>query len=234
MQPNSALLTLATVLLPAFAGGADLTGSVVITHRLTRKSVTAPASSYSRGTSVELTRDNTEDVLDLERARVVVYLEGKLPARATTATMIQEGRRFLPETIVVPVGSTVQFPNHDPIFHNVFSLSRAKSFDLGNYSRNQTRSVVFPKPGVVLVHCHLHPNMTATILVAPNDFATVSDKSGRFRIPNVPPGKYTVVAWHRAAGFFRHEVDVTAEQGGNVSFLIPLEPDRTGADLARK
>ena len=94
----------------------------------------------------------------------------------------------------MPVGSTVSFPNNDPVFHNVFSLSNSKSFDLGNYPKGHTRTVTFTKPGIVFVNCHLHPNMSAAILVSPNQWSTKADKAGHFKLQDVPPGKYTVVA----------------------------------------
>ena len=92
------------------------------------------------------------------------------------------------------MGSSVSFANLDPIFHNVFSFSKAKSFDLGNYPKDQTRIGTFSKAGIVLVDCHLHPNMSAVIVVTPNRWGTKADPSGRFVLPGVPPGTYTVVA----------------------------------------
>ena len=89
--------------------------------------------------------------------------------------MEQQNRRFAPDLVVIPAGSSVSFPNFDPIFHNVFSLSKAKSFDLGNYSKGQTRMVTFPKPGIVAVYCHLHPNMAGTIVVTPNQWGVRVD-----------------------------------------------------------
>jgi plastocyanin len=209
-------------------------GTVVVKRRLSKKKVTAPASAYSRGVSVELKREAIDDVLDSERSRVVVYLEGKLPSRPMTAEIVQEGRHFTPDTVAISAGSTVTFPNHDPIFHNVFSLSKAKSFDLGNYAQNQSRRVQFPKPGVVFVHCHLHPNMTAAILIAPNSFVTIAGKDGKFSLPGVPPGDYTAVAWHRAAGFFRQEVKVSAGRAASLQFFIPLEEDGSTKSIAHR
>ena len=233
MRFKATTLALISVIGPALIGG-DLQGTVTITRRLSRKKVTPPASSYSRGVSVELKPVDAEEMLDLERSRVVVYLEGNLPTRAATAEIVQEGRQFLPDTVVVPVGSTVNFPNLDPIFHNVFSLSKAKSFDLGNYSRKQTRGVTFSHPGVVLVHCRLHPNMAAAVLVAPNRYATTADKDGKFSLRNIPPGSYTAVAWHRAAGFYRQAVQVTADGHTDLQFLIPLTADSGGQRHTRE
>src|SRR5687768_7242761 len=133
-----ALLSLQTV--PA----AEIEGIITVKRKLTKRTVTAPASSYSRGAAVELSSSSEVDPLAYERSRVVVYLESpQLPTEPITATIDQKNRRFDPDLLVVPVGSTVSFPNLDAIFHNVFSLSGPKSFDLGNYPRNETRTVTF-------------------------------------------------------------------------------------------
>jgi Carboxypeptidase regulatory-like domain len=119
--------------------------------------------------------------------------------------------------------ATVSFPNMDPVFHNIFSLSKPKSFDLGSYDKGETRNVVFAKPGIVYVYCHLHPNMEATVVVTPNRWYARSDGNGRYRIPDVPPGQYTVVAWHKAAGFFRKSIVVERSHAPNVDFFIPID-----------
>jgi len=87
----------------------------------------------------------------------------------------------------------------DPIFHNIYSLSKPKSFDLGSYDKGQTRQVIFPRPGIVEIYCHLHPNMQATVVVTPNRWYAQPDSDGHYRIPDGPPGQYTVVAWHKTA-----------------------------------
>lgn len=204
---------------------ADITGMVRIERKLTKPKVTAPTSSYQRGPAVELGADSG-DPLVWERLRVVVYLDGTSPgSKPITATMEQKNRRFSPETLVVPVGSTVSFPNLDPIFHNVFSLSKLKNFDLGNYPRNQTRTVTFTKPGIVFVHCHLHPNMAASIVVSPNAWSTQPDESGAFHLSAVPPGRHKLIAWHKAAGFYEKTIDVPATGNVAVEFMIPLAPE---------
>src|SRR5580698_1198623 len=145
---------------------ADLGGTVVIERKLTRRTVTAPAPAYQRGVAVELGSKPIQDPLAFERSHVVVYLEGNGPASPSRAASIeQQDRQFVPDLVVAPVGSTVSFPNMDAIFHNVFSLSKPKHFDLGNYSKGQTRTVAFPVAGIVYVYCHLHPNMAASIVI---------------------------------------------------------------------
>ena len=206
----------------------NITGTIRIKKKLTKPSVTTPVSVYQRGTAVKLGKDASEDPIAFERSRVVVYLEGTLPSSnldpdASSFQIQQIDRRFAPDVLVVPVGSTVSFPNMDPIFHNIYSLSKPKTFDLGSYDKNQTRKVQFSKPGIVEIYCHLHPNMAATVVVAPNRWYARPDSSGQFRIPNVPPGQYTIVAWHRSAGFFRQSLVIEQGHDSIANFLIPLD-----------
>ena len=213
---------------------ADIEGNIVIKRRLTKRRVTAPANSYDRGVSVELRSDTETDPLAAERTHVVIYLEGQGASTPVTAALEQQNRRFVQETLVVPVGSTVSFPNNDPVFHNVFSLSSPKSFDLGNYPKGHTRTVTFSKPGIVFVNCHLHPTMSAVIVVTPNQWSTKADGAGHFKLPDVPPGKYTVVAWHKTAGFFKETITVGESHANLVQFIIPLAADEPGKEMARR
>jgi plastocyanin len=211
-------------------GAAEISGSVVIEHRLTRRNVTASAPAYQRGVAVPLdpkpASKSNDDPLAFERSHVVVYIDyvggAGLVSRQTTAEIQQQDREFSPDMVVVPVGSTVSFPNLDAIFHNIFSLSKPRSFDLGNYPKGETRTVTFPVPGIVYVYCHLHPNMSATIVVSPTQWCVRATADGHFVLPAVPPGKYTVVAWHKAAGFIRKTVTVTENGAPPISFDIPL------------
>jgi plastocyanin len=213
----------------AAAGAQNITGTILIKKRLTRRNVTPSVPVYQRGIPVKLGKDADDDPLAYERSRVVIYLEGPASPDAEVANMApqvqQLDRRFAPDLVVVPVGSTVSFPNMDPIFHNIYSLSKPKEFDLGSYDKGETRKVQFPKPGIVDVYCHLHPNMTATIVVTPNRWYARSDRSGQFRIPDVPPGQYTIVAWHKSAGFFRKTIVVEAGQDSVADFFIPIDDD---------
>jgi plastocyanin len=217
-----------TLVMVVAARAESIRGTVVIKKKLTKRRVTAAVPMYERGPSVELGADQEEDPMAFERSRVAIYLDGRFPsqpeiAKTEAPKMEQTNRRFSPETLVIAAGSRVSFPNLDPIFHNVFSLSGAKTFDLGNFPRGDTRTVTFPAPGIVYVNCHLHPNMTASIVVAPNKWNTRADGDGRFELEDVPPGKYTIVAWHKAAGFFRQAVVVEAGRNEQVEFLIPVD-----------
>jgi plastocyanin len=209
----------------------NITGTILIKRKLTKRSVTPAVSVYQRGATVQLGKDTQTDPLAFERTRVVIYLEGAAPAGIVPASappvpqVAQLDRRFSPDLLVISAGSTVSFPNMDPIFHNIFSLSKAKSFDLGSYDQGQSRKVLFPKPGIVDVYCHLHPNMEATIVVTPNRWYARADGSGQYRIPDVPPGQYTIVAWHKYAGFFRKPITITTGHDAVADFFIPLEED---------
>jgi plastocyanin len=214
----------------AISHAQNITGTILIKKQLTKRRVTADVSIYQRGPAVELGKDTSEAPLDYERERVVIYLEGPGPASADVVNpgsfkMEQINRRFSPDLLVVQVGSTVSFPNMDPVFHNIFSLSKPRSFDLGSYDKGDSRQVTFPKPGIVDVYCHLHPNMAATIIVTPNRWYARSDRTGQYRIPDVAPGKYTVVAWHKTAGFFRKSIVVEAGHDSVADFFIPIDVD---------
>lgn len=208
-----------------FTQAQDIVGTVVIKHTLTKRKVTAPAGQYDRGASVQLGSTENEDRLAFERTHVAIYVEGQLPCAPITATIDQKDRQFVPDLLVVPAGSSVSFPNLDPIFHNVFSLSKPKTFDLGNYPKGKTRLVTFSQPGIVFVNCRLHPNMTATIVVSPNQWNAIADATGGFALHGIPPGTYTIVAWHKTAGFFREKVEVESNRGATVQFIIPLGED---------
>lgn len=207
-----------------FVIGADVEGTIVIKHRLTKKKVTANAGAYDRGVAVRVDSDAPQDPLVFERTHVVIYVDGERGSQTVApVTIEQKNRRFVPDLVVVPEGATVSFPNLDPIFHNVFSLSKPKNFDLGNYPKGQTRSVTFSRPGVVLVNCRLHTNMAAAILVTPNQWNARADGTGRFVLKNVAQGTQTIVAWHKSAGFFKKTVVVGPNGVPGLSFDIPLD-----------
>ena len=216
-------IALVSLVITRSVPASDLPVTISVEHKLTRKRVTLSANAYERGVAVPIREAPVRDVLAYERSHVVVYLEDELSATPRTEVIRQENRQFVPNLVVVPAGSTVSFPNFDTIFHNVFSLSHPKAFDLGNYPKGQTRTVTFATLGLVLVNCRLHANMAAAILVTPNDFAAVSDADGRVLLRNVPPGPHTVVAWHKAAGYFRKSLTVQEGSTAAVGFFIPLD-----------
>ena len=204
--------------------GPSIAGRVRVTTSLSKKRISMP-QVYERQAALAAPPPSESGAADLkdELRRVVIYIDTTgLASEPVQATMNQKQRRFSPEILAVPAGSTVKFPNWDPIFHNVFSLSGAKSFDLGNYSSGQSRSITFPKPGLVQLHCHLHPNMSGAILVTPNSWFTQPDATGEFSLAGIPPGRYQLVAWHKSAGYFRRWVQVRIGTPLTVDFEIPL------------
>jgi len=133
----------------------------------------------------------------------VIYLDGPAPAASaaddgpvTNKRLAQKGQAFVPRVLPVLVGTRIDFPNEDPIYHNVFSVSPAKRFDLGKYARGKSKSVVFEKPGRINVYCDIHSNMEAFIVVLPNRWFAQPDAEGHFTLPDLPPGSYRVKAWH--------------------------------------
>ncbi len=112
------------------------------------------------------------------------------------AVMDQRSETFVPHVLAITTGTTVRFPNSDRIYHNVFSLSKTRPFDLGRYAVGRSKSVRFDRPGIVRVFCDIHSHMSAFILVFSHPFFAVTDPSGHYRIDNVPPGSYTLVAWN--------------------------------------
>jgi plastocyanin len=117
-----------------------------------------------------------------------------------TRTIEQRGRAFAPHVMAVPVGSTVSFPNFDPIYHNVFSISKTKAFDLGLYKNGEAREVKLDKPGIVRLGCNLHANMSAYVVVVDAPHYVIVDKDGNFSFKSLAPGKYKVQAWSEQSG----------------------------------
>jgi len=170
-----------------------------------------------------------------EMRNVVVYLESvgpspvSTPSSGGTSVLKQEGRSFVPHVLPVARGTTVLFPNEDPVYHNVFSLSRAATFDLGRYPQGTSKSFRCDQPGIVQVFCHIHSDMSAIILVLENPFFAVPDSKGRFVIEGIPPGTYRAVAFHERAQRITRSVKIEKGRVSEVQFQIPL----TEADNAR-
>jgi plastocyanin len=154
----------------------------------------------------------------------VLYLEGHdHPGAPGTFDVAIEDKLYVPKVLVIPVGSTVRFPNHDPFNHNVFSPSEPNQFDLGLYGRNVSKSQVFAGPGLVRIYCNVHPRMVSYIVVAPNRFAAQPSADGAFTLDSVPPGRYRLHVWHeRVAAEVVKEITVTATGavGGEVQVTL--------------
>ena len=156
-------------------------------------------------------------------ATAIVYAEPidvvapKVPGRFTLA---QKNKTFLPRLLAVPVGSTVDFPNNDSIYHNVFSLSGPQPFDLGLYRAGESRPRTFTTPGIYRVFCNIHPQMTAIVVVAPTGFTALAASDGRFML-DLPPGRYRVTALSERA--LPVSVEVTSTQGASIAPELTLD-----------
>jgi hypothetical protein len=225
--PVSGLLLLA---LPVLAG--DVRGHAVITRRLSKRAL-SPIVYNLRGTATPLAPP-PEPVNEFDR--MVIILE---PAKGGAADnplfspkppvrerIDQKAAHFEPDLIVVPTGSTVQFPNSDPIFHNVFSLSKAQPFDLGYYPQGQSRTVKFNTPGVVQVYCHIHANMYAAIVVTASPWFQKPAEDGSFSFSGVPAGRYRLLAWHKIAGLHKVDVEVPASGAAEVTIRVPVDTEQ--------
>lgn len=161
-----------------------------------------------------------------EIQNVVVYLKGAafrgvLP---TARRMVeQRGESFAPRVTVVTRGSVVAFPNDDPYFHNVFSLSRAGTFDLGRYRQGQSREQRFTKPGLIKVYCHIHSHMSASIMVLDHPYFAVPRADGSFTLPDVPAGKHTIVGWHERVGERSGTIDVQGGRTASIDLSLPVQ-----------
>jgi plastocyanin len=157
-----------------------------------------------------------------DRSGVVVYLEGVpgVPPKQKNATIRQREKQFDPPLTIVVKGTTVDFPNEDKIFHNVFSVSRPARFDLGLYKSGSMKSVEMKRSGTIDVYCNIHPDMIAKVKVVDNAFYTITDKTGAFSIEGVPPGEYPIVAWMPSGDEVKGTVTVKAGEAASVDLKV--------------
>ncbi|HZR26713.1 MAG TPA: hypothetical protein VFA59_24175 [Vicinamibacterales bacterium] len=188
------------------------------------KSAAMPSPTYP-GRTVNLAAPPTIP----EIKNVVVYIKdapvhGALPTK--TAEMRQTHEMFVPHTLAITRGSRVEFPNDDPFYHNVFSLSSAANFNLGRYANGKSNHWDFTKSGIVKVYCNIHSHMSATILVFDHPNFAIPEMDGSFDLPNLAPGDYTVVGWHERVGERSTRVHVDAGKATDVLLSLPVEDVR--------
>ena len=163
------------------------------------------------------------DVLATKPPLAVVYLEGSFPKRKSAADtqMLQKDLTFVPALLPVQTGTKVAFPNLDDTYHNIFSFSPAKRFDLGRYRPDETPipSVVFDVPGLVTIRCDIHEHMRALILVLDTPYFVLSDADGHFRLSGLPPGRYTLKAWLSSKTTLERPVELAG--GSTLSVNLP-------------
>jgi plastocyanin len=166
-----------------------------------------------------------------ESSRTIVYVEKVAKPAAPSAErpqMTQRNSQFAPDALVVVQGQTVDFPNEDKFFHNVFSLSASNPFDLGLYRGGLSKSVQMQEPGEVEVFCNIHPDMMAKILVLQNTFYVDVAKDGSYSISGLPDGKYTLVAWSASHQPEKKQIEV---KSGAARADFELKPRRKAPHL---
>jgi plastocyanin len=166
----------------------------------------------------------------VDRRRVVVYLESAPRAafgdlQPGRARMDQRNEQFVPRVLAITVGTIVEFPNSDKTFHNVFSMSPVHRFNLGRFPPGRTGPPQhFDKPGIVDVFCDIHSHMSAHILVFSHPFFALSDENGRYEIPNVPAGTYSLAVWSELGSVTPRRVTVPEAGAAEADFQVTREP----------
>ncbi len=155
----------------------------------------------------------------------VVFIDGPVAGtppfpKLARASIIQKGLEFSPSLLIIPRNTAVAFPNEDSEFHNVFSYSKAKRFDLGRYPKGESKSVIFDHPGIVKIYCEVHPWMRAAVLVLENPFYAIVSEEGTFAIKGIPAGHHTLVIWNIDAG--SKKVDVEVKTSGSPELALQL------------
>ena len=198
--------------------------------------VCAPAQTALKA-HVDMTR-NGHHLKDASGAVVWLTPVGstvETPKQTRIPQLVQKNKSFQPSLLVIPVGGKVEFPNHDPFFHNVFSLFEGKRFDLGLYESGTTRFVQFDKPGVSFIFCNIHAQMSAVVVALATPYYAVSDARGDLSLPSVPPGRYALQFFHASVApdalrAMDHEITVSAED----SFLGTFSLAESDLVLAHK
>lgn len=200
-----------------------LEASLRVTAALLGLAVVFPASAGTVTGTISVLEKDGRQANDL--SDVVVWVDGvsvkTKPAAGEKAKVVMRAKSFTPHVIAVPVGSAVDFPNDDPIFHNAFSVSGENRFDLDLYKRPKSGSWTAVAPGIVRVFCNIHPQMSAIVVVRDNPFFAKAGPDGSFKIPGVPAGQYTLKAWHERGGEGSVPVVVTAT--GDVGARLVLD-----------
>ena len=186
------------------------------------------SASAARGATVSgkvtLVRDGKEQA---DASHTVVWIEGPGPGSSRTppgsaGQMKSSSKRFQPRVIAVAKDGAVEFPNDDPIYHNVFSVSGANRFDLGLYRSGASKSRTFAEPGLVRIYCNIHPQMIGFIMVVDSDFRAVTGPDGSFRFDGVPAGAHVVKAWHEEGSETSQPVTVRASGDAPLSLRLDL------------
>ena len=181
-----------------------------------------PKSNFSGAINKRYDINGDPAVIMPDPPSAVVYLEGTFPApkERPVAQMAQKHLAFTTPLLAVLVGTTVEFPNQDNTYHNIFSFSKPKRFDLGRYRPDEkpVPSQVFDKPGVVMLHCDIHEQMRGIILVLESPHFQRTDPQGKYLLEGLPSGHYTLKAWVDSKTTLEKEVDLKAGSKLHVDF----------------
>jgi plastocyanin len=208
---TSVAVAIALLALPPAGAAGTIKGVVRVPAA---KAPAAPANPYpGRASALPGRHDPPHGLVTdvvVSVAQVSAHAESLLSNDPSGRVLAQKNQAFSERVLPCVVGTTVDFPNQDPIFHNVFSVSPVKRFDLGKYPRGHSKKVTFRKPGLVQVFCDIHPSMASFILVLPNRAFARPDEQGAYALPRLPAGTYTVRAWHPDFGGITRSVKVPA------------------------
>jgi plastocyanin len=186
--------------------------------------VQLPKPSFDRGLNQRYTTAADVAMAPTNPPAAVVYLEGDFHAQQTSAAkssaqVAQKNIAFAPDLLPILVGTAVEFPNMDETYHNVFSYSKTKRFDLGRYRKDEKpTTVVFDKPGAVTIHCEIHERMRGTILVLETSHFQKTDTAGRYRLEHLPAGNYVLKAWVAGDDVRQRPVELKAGMTLHVDF----------------
>jgi plastocyanin len=225
---HHAIATFGLLLLASYTEAATIRGVVRVPGLVSGSSSPSASNPYpGRASSMHAAAVKRGALTD-----AVVSITGPAPgpwqglANDASASALRGGRLaqknqgFTPRVLPVTVGARVEFPNQDPIYHNVFSVSPPKRFDLGKFGQGKSKSLVFDKPGLVNVYCDIHSNMEAFIVVLPNAWFVQPDAEGKFTLPPLPAGTYTVRVWHPDLGDRTVSVTVGADETRDIELSL--------------
>ncbi|HMV37186.1 MAG TPA: carboxypeptidase regulatory-like domain-containing protein [Turneriella sp.] len=193
---------------------------------LTLSLLVAASSAHAGGTIEGTVTVKTKGLFGKQGAKgdasnVVIFLEElQMPNPNGREKIVQKGKQFQPRVLPIVMGGVVEFPNEDPFNHNVFSPTPEYKFDLDYYGTGKSKNVRFQKTGAVRIYCNIHSNMVSDVLVVPNPFFAKTGADGKFRINNIPPGKYTFVAWQPSGASEKRGIAIVDGKTLQVNFEV--------------
>ena len=204
------------LLLPVPALAGDVRGTVWLSRRAARAGATSTSAQPGAGDCVVWVEQIPEK-LEQRLAAPPRRWFWQEPRPQPLVRIEQRRERFVPQVTAVALGSQIEFANRDRIYHNAFSVSAARRFDLGKYAPGRVDTLDFLKPGVINVHCDIHPTEgLGYIVVTPNHAFTRPDANGRFELPRLPAGHYIAHAWHPRRGEIQAGFDVPRRGAADV------------------